>query len=328
MEATTPVAAAPAAAADAVTTTTAAPPSGRRPTRDRKQVNRLTVEEIKKPTKLEIKSGKGVKLGDIPNVTFRVGKINRKDDFLKTVHRLMYKKPGTYLVVKKNILEFSGFTDTSPPSLTKVSDKLSTLKVEELNLLLETFDLPRGKGEDALKEGKVKRIVAFLVEPKVMSERDLQDVETKKRMKRKRSAERRKKKKTKGKKEEDGAKKKKRVAKKSKPTSLADDDDDDDDDGSGSDDDSSSSEPFYMSESDSDSDSEDDAPLVPKAKKEESFEEKLQKSVAAILKTADLSTFSLKDMLKILSAEFDGKDMKPHKVFIKEQVHIGLQKLS
>ena len=230
---------------DAITPAPAAPapapaPAGagvsRRPTRDRKQVNRLTVDEIKKPTKLEIKSGKGTKLGDIPNVVFRVGKINRKDDFLKLVHRLLYKKPGTYLVVKKNIFEFSGFTDTSPAALSKVSDKLSTLKVEELNLLLDTFDLPRGKGEEALKDGKIKRIVAFLLEPRVMSDKDLQEVETKKKLKRKRSAERKKKKKSKkttsskGKTGDGSDSKKKKRVKKSKPTSLADDDDDDDDD--------------------------------------------------------------------------------------------------
>jgi len=71
---------------------------------------------------------------------------------------------------------------------------------------------------------------------------------------------------------------------------------------------------------DSDSDSEDNEPLSAKAEKEESFEEKLQKSIVATLTKEDLSTFSLKDMLKKLSAEFDGKDMKPHKAFIKEQV--------
>ena len=67
-----------------------------RPTRERKQVSRLTSEEPRKKAKLEIKAGAGAKLGDIPNVAFVVAKFKGKDDFLRKIHILLFRKPGTF----------------------------------------------------------------------------------------------------------------------------------------------------------------------------------------------------------------------------------------
>jgi len=291
-------------------------------------VSRLTSEEPRKKAKLEIKAGAGAKLGDIPNVAFRVGKFTRKDDFLKKIHNLLYRKPGAYLVIKRNILDFSGFTYAEASAAAEVekdTQKLLGYTVEELNLVLDTFDLPRGKGDEAKKEGKVKRILDFLSRPKVMSDKDLAAAETKKKLKRKRATERRKKKKASGAK---GAKKKaaaggggggsaKKAKKKPAITSLGDESSDEEESGSGSE-----------SESESDS-SGDDLPLVPVKKGPEHVNDaSLKKEIASILKTVDLSAFSLKDMMKQLSAEFGGADLKPHKPFIKEQVALCLAELS
>mmetsp|Transcript_3208 Transcript_3208/g.9502 ORF Transcript_3208/g.9502 Transcript_3208/m.9502 type:complete len:338 (+) Transcript_3208:194-1207(+) len=299
--------------------------SSSRPSRERKQVCRLTIGEPKKKTKLEIKSGKGVKLGEIPNVAFRIGKFTRKDDFLKKIHNLLYRKPGAYLVIKKNILEFSGFfyeESLAQAELEKDTNKLAGFTVEELNLLLDTFDLPRGKGDDAKKGGKVNRILDFLSSPKVMSDKDLATMESKKKMKRKRAAGRKKKKKSasaaakKGKAE--GPKKK--AKKKAKPTTLADD---------SSDDEYSSSSDGGEDEASESESSDDSAPLLPLKKTPEHVTpDALKKEIRHILKSVDLSTFSLKDMMQKLSAEFGGADLKPHKPFIKEQVSIGLSQLS
>merc|ERR1712216_370929 len=169
-----------------------------RASRERKQTQRLVLDEPKEKKGLEIKTGKGTKLADIPNVAFLVGKFNRKYDFLKKIHNLLYRKPGAYLVIKKNILAFSGFAydeDKREAEMTKDASKLDAFKVDELNLLLDTFDLPRGKGEESKKEGKIKRILDFLTSPKVTSDKDLAALEEKKRLQRKRKAERNKKKK-------------------------------------------------------------------------------------------------------------------------------------
>lgn len=233
----------------------------------------MTIGEPKKKTKLEIKSGKGVKLGEIPNVAFRIGKFTRKDDFLKKIHNLLYRKPGAYLVIKKNILEFSGFfyeESLAQAELEKDTNKLAGFTVEELNLPLDTFDLPRGKGDDA-KKGKAE-----------------------------------------------GPKKK--AKKKAKPTTLADD---------SSDDEYSSSSDGGEDEASESESSDDSAPLLPLKKTPEHVTpDALKKEIRHILKSVDLSTFSLKDMMQKLSAEFGGADLKPHKPFIKEQVSIGLSQLS
>ena len=98
-----------------------------RASRERKQTQRLVLDEPKEKKGLEIKTGKGTKLADIPNVAFLVGKFNRKDDFLKKIHNLLYRKPGAYLVIKKNILAFSGFAydeDKREAEMTKDASKL------------------------------------------------------------------------------------------------------------------------------------------------------------------------------------------------------------
>ena len=286
-----------------------------RASRERKQTQRLVLDEPKEKKGLEIKTGKGTKLADIPNVAFLVGKFNRKYDFLKKIHNLLYRKPGAYLVIKKNILAFSGFAydeDKREAEMTKDASKLDAFKVDELNLLLDTFDLPRGKGEESKKEGKIKRILDFLTSPKVTSDKDLAALEEKKRLQRKRKAERNKKKKT-------GATKKSKTAKKAaapksraaKPlvTSLAAEDDEDDDDDEG---DASSS---------SEDESSDDEPLVYKT------ESKMFARLKEILKTSDLNVSTAKSIRRQLEAELD-RDLSEFKPLIKLEIEKYLQGVS
>ena len=263
-------------------------------------------ESPKEKRKLEIVHGGGTRLGDIPNVAHLVGKFKRKDEFLKKVHALLFRKPGAYLTVKKNILEFSGKTalysnpESGEKERQKDAAKLDSFKVKELDLVLDTFVLPRGKGEQAKKEGKVARILDFVMKPSAREgARDLAGAEEKKKLQRKRKAERGKRKRAAGPKAA-GPK-----VSKAQFTSLGSDSDSDSGSGSG-----------Y------ESDSEDDAPLVP-AKKEVT-EAALRQEIVPILRQVDLTAFSLKNLMARLSEEFGGADLKPHKPFIKEEVQRAL----
>ena len=275
-------------------------------------------ESPKEKRKLEIVHGGGTRLGDIPNVAHLVGKFKRKDEFLKKVHALLFRKPGAYLTVKKNILEFSGKTalysnpESGEKERQKDATKLDSFKVKELDLVLDTFDLPRGKGEQAKKEGKVARILDFVMKPSAREgARDLAGAEEKKKLQRKRKAERGKRKRTaaagaaRGKKRAAGPKAAGPKVSKAQFTSLG--SDSDSDSGSGS---------------DYESDSEDDTPLVP-AKKEVT-EAALRQEIVPILRQVDLTAFSLKNLMARLSEEFGGADLKPHKPFIKEEVQRAL----
>ena len=271
-------AAAPAPAAAPVETTTPT----RRPSRDRKQVERLVDAEVKEKSAFVIPTGSGTRLGDIPNVADRVSKFHRKDEYLKKIHNLLYRKPGKFMVIKKNILDFSGFA-YADPAAERVRDraKLSSFKVDELNTLLDTLDMTRGTGEDAKKDGKIERVLDFLDAPRLMAkgERAWKAQATKGGPKRKRKSGAAKAKAAGG-----GPPKASKASKKPKVQSLA------------------------------DSDSEDDLPLVRGPSKATIKEE-----VARVLKAADLASFSLKDLIRTLTDKFEC-DMKQHKPLIKDFV--------
>ena len=58
-------------------------------------MERLQLEEKTKEA-FVVRAGEGAKLGDIPNVAFVVAKFKGKDDFLRKIHILLFRKPGTF----------------------------------------------------------------------------------------------------------------------------------------------------------------------------------------------------------------------------------------
>ena len=139
---------------------------------------------------------------------------------------------------KKQILAFSGLPHKSEAvEVEKDVKKLEGYKVDELNRLMDVLDIPRG---DAKKEGKIARIMDFLKDPKVMSQKNKAEKKTKTKKRKKAMGAKR----TTGAAAPGGAKKPRAAV-----TSLADDDDDED------------------SSTSSESDSEGDLiPLVPRKK--------------------------------------------------------------
>nr|CAB3237321.1 protein DEK-like [Phallusia mammillata] len=93
--------------------------------RERKKVARFTYDDSPAPSaekkKIEIKEGKGIKLGDHPRVEFNLNR-NKGED-LRIIHKLFFGVFGDTHHCKKNIRNFSGFTfEKDSPEYEKKED--------------------------------------------------------------------------------------------------------------------------------------------------------------------------------------------------------------
>ena len=64
--------------------------------RERKPVQRLEIADSRTKTKAKIdaEAGKGVKLGSIPNISYKLSKLTGADDVCKIIHNLLYRRSG------------------------------------------------------------------------------------------------------------------------------------------------------------------------------------------------------------------------------------------
>uniref|UniRef100_A0A061RQ95 Protein DEK n=1 Tax=Tetraselmis sp. GSL018 TaxID=582737 RepID=A0A061RQ95_9CHLO len=205
--------------------------------RERKSVEHFQITDSRPaPDPVVIKEGSGKKLSDIPNIVFHFSKINSKDELMALLHRLLFRAPGKVTTRKKEILAFSGFVyDDKEADRQWGLEKLLKWKLDDVHKLMDALDMQRGAGT---KEDKVKRVIDFLEEPKVLSNKDLQALEDKKKAaakrKREREAQKKEKQSKKGKTAASKAKKastpKKTPAKKAKKPEEEEEEDDDEDD--------------------------------------------------------------------------------------------------
>lgn len=142
--------------------------------RERKKAEFFKPEE-RKQADFVIKPGNGTKLGEIPNVHFKLGKCKPDDDVLVSLHNLLYKRAGTVTKRKKDIFEFSGFVYENDDGKEKEKnvEKVMKMTLDTIHKMLDAFDLPRGSGDEAKKESKANRLVTFLDAPKQLSTVDL-----------------------------------------------------------------------------------------------------------------------------------------------------------
>lgn len=117
----------------------------------------------------EIVKGKGTKLVDIPNVEAHMSKTKPKEGFLKKLYRLVF--PGASVKethIKKDLREFSGFSDNSADHVASVTEKLSKFDMNALRQVADLLDVERTSKKEELAE----RIATFLHKP-VASGREL-----------------------------------------------------------------------------------------------------------------------------------------------------------
>ncbi|KRT86183.1 hypothetical protein AMK59_1579, partial [Oryctes borbonicus] len=133
-------------------------------TRERKKVQRFNdnlPRDSKEVTKLEVPTGRGLALGDIPRIDASISRF--KNDDLKLLHRLLYKTPGKTTMIKKNIKKFNGFDFAKDSD--EYGKKLSSVQkfeVKQLKSVCEMLDLEKKGNKEEIGE----RIVEFLIEPK------------------------------------------------------------------------------------------------------------------------------------------------------------------
>lgn len=137
-----------------------------RPTRERKQVERIAVEPItKEKAATEIPEGSGICLSDYPFFVTCFEKLRTDDDVCKQLHQVMFGAPGTKNDRKKNIRKFSGFA-----SGTDISDKVSKVvdrKGFNNTLLKDTLGL-LGLEKSGTRQAMAQRLVEFLESPQIL----------------------------------------------------------------------------------------------------------------------------------------------------------------
>lgn len=134
--------------------------------------------------------GKGTKLRDIPNVAFKMSKISGRDELMESLHNIMYRRKGIATTRKKAILDFNGFAFSAESEEKEIEARKASLgkwKLDLINKLMDTLDIPRGSGD---KGTKIDRVVEFLEKPEQKSEVDLAAKEAAKKEKEKRKRER------------------------------------------------------------------------------------------------------------------------------------------
>jgi len=76
--------------------------------RQRKEVKRFEVQEIKQVEAVVIYEGKGKRLGDITSVRERFDKFSGSTDEAKTLHKIIWGRPGQAKTLKRALHDFTG----------------------------------------------------------------------------------------------------------------------------------------------------------------------------------------------------------------------------
>ncbi|XP_059176098.1 protein DEK-like [Physella acuta] len=132
--------------------------------REKKKVERLSATMMVAPQekkKVEFEEGSGVKLGDIPYIEYQINSAKAID--LKPLHRVLFLRPGTNMIIKKNIKQFSGFSHSKDSKEhEKRMSVLNKMVIMELKFICIVLGLERS----GTKPNLVDRIEEFLMEPK------------------------------------------------------------------------------------------------------------------------------------------------------------------
>ncbi|KAM9782552.1 protein DEK [Neosynchiropus ocellatus] len=131
--------------------------------RTKKTVERLDFQAPKQKT-LKIGEGSGEKLGDIPRTNYQITKMKPAD--LKTLHSILFDRPGQSATIKKTLRLFNGFGfDEKSEQFSKKREKLlksSNLTNSKLKVVCSVLDLEKKGTHSDL----VDRILTYLVSPR------------------------------------------------------------------------------------------------------------------------------------------------------------------
>merc|ERR1711937_554027 len=112
--------------------------------RVRKQVKQYVCAAAPEDKELEVPDGIGIPLGEISNVTTRMGPIRSEDPILRKLHHILY--PGQRCkktIIKRSLRLFKGFGKNIDKETysEKVHQKLSKIHMKELKVLCDLLDI-------------------------------------------------------------------------------------------------------------------------------------------------------------------------------------------
>merc|ERR1712115_385645 len=133
--------------------------------RVRKQVKQYVCAAAPEDKELEVPDGIGIPLGEISNVTTRMGPIRSEDPILRKLHHILY--PGQRCkktIIKRSLRLFKGFGKNIDKETysEKVHQKLSKIHMKELKVLCELLDIVI---TGLSKDDTIPLIVEFLFNP-------------------------------------------------------------------------------------------------------------------------------------------------------------------
>ncbi|XP_069816260.1 protein DEK [Dendropsophus ebraccatus] len=129
--------------------------------REKKKVERLSLEMAVVKKEPLLSEGKGEKLYDIERIQYFIKK--RKCEELRLLHRLLFSRQGTVNMIKKNIGQFNGFPfEKGSEQYKKKEDMLKKFKKSDLKIICGVLDLEKSGVNNEL----VSRIMTFLMKPK------------------------------------------------------------------------------------------------------------------------------------------------------------------
>ncbi|XP_048407721.1 protein DEK-like isoform X2 [Stegostoma tigrinum] len=130
--------------------------------REKKKVERLTLQVTPsaKDT-FSIPEGRGTKLGEIERIQYFMGKTKAED--LKSLHKILYNRPGSLATLKRNIRLFTGFSfESGSEEHKKKEEVLKKNPISVLKVICTVLDLERKGTKDEI----VSKILNFLMKPK------------------------------------------------------------------------------------------------------------------------------------------------------------------
>ncbi|XP_053567245.1 protein DEK [Bombina bombina] len=129
--------------------------------REKKKVERLSLEITLIKKEQVLTEGKGQKLYDIERIQYFIKK--KKCEELRLLHRLLFNRVGTVNLVKKNIGQFNGFPfEEGTEQYKKKEDMLKKFKKSDLKNICGVLDLEKSGVNSEL----ISKIMTFLMEPK------------------------------------------------------------------------------------------------------------------------------------------------------------------
>ncbi|XP_078098038.1 protein DEK-like isoform X4 [Mustelus asterias] len=130
--------------------------------REKKKVERLTLQVTPSAKEtFSIPEGRGTRLGEIERIQYFMGKTKAED--LKSLHKILYNRPGSLATLKKNIRLFTGFSfESGSEQHKKKEEVLKKNPISVLKVICTVLDLERKGTKDEI----VSKILNFLMKPR------------------------------------------------------------------------------------------------------------------------------------------------------------------